>query len=89
MSWDGVSAVVVGDVVSWNEVKSVVRWVGDTDVIIEGADTGYCLKVDIDSLSVYAEAEHSPTTKLQAVIDAKPDGVDLAEYLISMGVQLA
>lgn len=88
--WDGVSPLVVGNVVSWSNVESVVRWLDDAYAIIENSENGCTWKVPQSELSVYTDAAAVTAKKLNAIIESAPEDTDsLADYLVSQGVTVS
>lgn len=85
--WDGAAPLVVGNVVSWSNVKSIVRWLDDAYAIIENSENGCTCKVPQAELSVYTDAAAAAVSKLSAILENAPtDAEELAQYLVTHGV---
>ncbi|UJD04639.1 hypothetical protein PWKp7_00025 [Klebsiella phage PWKp7] len=85
--WDGAAPLVVGSVVSWSNVKSIVRWLDDAYTIIENSENGCTCKVSQAELSVYTDAAAVAVSKLSAILENAPaNAEELAQYLVTNGV---
>ncbi|QLF80729.1 hypothetical protein SP5M_0078 [Escherichia phage vB_EcoP_SP5M] len=86
--WDGQSALVVGNVVSYASEGAIVRWLDSNQCVIENINNGYCLKIDQADLLPISET--STEKNLQQLIASYTGDADgLVKYLIDNGVTIS